>query len=137
MATTFSSSNSGLSVHGSFANTSTPAAAMPPSLSAAYSAASSTIPPRAALTRTSEGLALASSSAPISPTVSGVLGRCTLMKSDSAQQRVEVDQAHAHLGGAAGLHVGVVGDDVMPNAASRWATRTPIRPRPTMPTVFS
>ena len=28
------------------------------------------------------------------------------------EQGVEVDQAHAHLGGAAGLHVGVVGDDL-------------------------
>ena len=35
VATTFSSSNSGLSVHGSLANTSRPAAAIRPSLSAA------------------------------------------------------------------------------------------------------
>ena len=114
VATTFSSSKSGQSVHGSLAKTSRPAAAIRPSFSASYSAASSTMPPRAALTRTSVGLALASCSAPIRPTVSGVLGRCTRHEVGLGEQRVEVDHADAHLRGAAGLHVGVVGDDVHP-----------------------
>ena len=113
MATTFSSSKSGLSVHGSLAKTSSPAAAIRPSLSAAYSASSSTMPPRAALTSTSDGLALASSLGADQADGLGGLGQVHAdMKSDSREQRVEVDQADAHLRGAAGLDVGVVGDDV-------------------------
>ena len=58
-------------------------------------------------------MALASSSAPIRPDGLGRLGQVHAdMKSDSASSVVEVDQADAHLRGAAGLHVGVVGDDL-------------------------
>ncbi|SHV16014.1 Uncharacterised protein [Mycobacteroides abscessus subsp. abscessus] len=44
-------------------------------------AASSMSPPRAALTMMTPGLVLARASLPIRPAVSGVLGRCTEMKS--------------------------------------------------------
>jgi hypothetical protein len=82
-----------------------------PSTSASYSAASSTIPPRAALTMRTVGLTLCSASSPMRPIVSGVLGRCTVMKS-LGQQLVEAHHPDAHLGGARGLHVGVVGDEL-------------------------
>ena len=47
-------------------------------------ASSSTMPPRAALTIRTVGLTFLSASSPMRPTVSGVFGRCTVMKSDSA-----------------------------------------------------
>ena len=57
------------------------------------------------------GLALASSSASISPTVSGVLATWIVTKSDPAIRLVEVDQLDAHLAGPVGRHERVVGDE--------------------------
>ena len=84
MATTDGKAKSGESVHGSVAKTSKAAPPTLPERSASASACSSTIPPRAALTMRMPGLALASSSAPMSPAVSAVLGRWMVTKSDSA-----------------------------------------------------
>ena len=84
MTTTPGSPNSGLSVVGSVAKTSMPAPATCPDRIASASAASSTRPPRAALTIRTPGLVSASSRAPIRPTVSGVFGRWMVMKSLSA-----------------------------------------------------
>ncbi len=84
VTTTDASPNSGDSVVGSSLNTSSPAPAMRPDEMASASAASSTIPPRAVLMTRRLGLALARRSAPISPTVSAFLGRCTVRKSASA-----------------------------------------------------
>ena len=84
MTTTFGMPNSGLSVVGSVANTSTPAPPMRPPRAASASACSSIRPPRAALTMITPGLALASWSAPIRPLVSGVFGRWMEMKSARA-----------------------------------------------------
>ena len=81
VTTTLSSSNSGDSVVGSAANTSSAAPAMTPSRTASASAASSTIPPRAVLTIRRVGLAWVSSSAEMSPMVSGVFGRWMVRKS--------------------------------------------------------
>ncbi|CKT75584.1 Uncharacterised protein [Mycobacterium tuberculosis] len=86
VTTTCASSNSGLSVHGSVANTSRPAARTWPPVIASASAASSTRPPRAALTMMTPGLVFASASLSISPAVSGVFGRCTEMKSARASR---------------------------------------------------
>ena len=55
-------------------------------------------------------LVVASCSAPISPRVSGVFGRWIGDEVRLAQQLVQGHQPHAELGGAAGLDVGVVGD---------------------------
>ena len=87
-----------------------PAPATRPSARASASACSSTSPPRAALMMRTPGLTISSSRAPISPTVSGVLGRWMEMKSRLAQQLLEPDQPHAQLGGAGRLHVRVVSD---------------------------
>ncbi len=75
VTTTLSSSNSGLEVVGSSANTSSDAPARWPASTALARASSSTIPPRAALTRRAPGFIAASSRTPSRPTVSGVLGR--------------------------------------------------------------
>ena len=84
VTTTESMPNSGDSVVGSAAKTSSAAPATVPSRSASASAASSTIPPRATLITRSPGLALSSRSRPIRPAVSGVFGRWIVRKSDSA-----------------------------------------------------
>ncbi len=46
------------------------------------------------------------------PTVSGVFGRCTVMKSAAASSSSRPDEPHAELAGARAADVGVVGDDV-------------------------
>ena len=94
------------------AKTSRPAAATRPSLRAAYSAGSSTMPPRAALTSTSDGLTLRELLGADQADGLGRLGQVHGHEVGLGEQRVEVDEPHAHLGGAAGLHVGVVGDDL-------------------------
>ena len=93
VTTTCGSSNSGLSVVGSLANTSMPAPRTCPDLTASASASSSTSPPRAALTMITPGFVLASASLPISPAVSGVFGRCTEMKSARASSSSSVSSS--------------------------------------------
>ena len=90
MTTTDSWANSGLSVHGSVANTSRPAPATRPSAMASARASSSSTPPRAALMMRTVGLTLVSASLPIRPIVSGVLGRWIVMKSLSASSSSRV-----------------------------------------------
>ena len=137
VATTCSKAKRGLSVQGSLAYTSRPAPATRPSASADARAASSTIPPRAALTMCTVGLTLRSASSPISPRVSGVLGRCTVMKSDSASSSSSETIRTPICAARAGWTYGSYAISETPNADSRCATRTPIRPRPTTPTVLS
>ncbi len=81
MTTTLSNSKSGEATHGSLLNTSMPAPPTRPAAIASARACSSTRPPRAALMMRTPGLTVASSFAPINPTVSGVLGRWIEMKS--------------------------------------------------------
>ena len=57
------------------------------------------------------GLTSFSASSPIRPTVSGVLGRWTVMKSLCRQQLLQREQLHAELPGARRADVGVVGHD--------------------------
>ena len=83
VTTTCSNANSGESVQGSLTKTSIPAPATRPSRMASARATSSTIPPRAALTMWTVGLTLLKASTPMRPSVSLVLGRCTVMKSAS------------------------------------------------------
>src|SRR6266511_1844965 len=85
VTTTLSRPNSGLEVVGSSANTSRAAPARWPDSTALASAVSSTIPPRAVLTRRAPGLTAASSRSPSSPTVSGVLGRWMVTMSARAR----------------------------------------------------
>ena len=136
VATTVSRSSNGESGHGSSAKTSTPAAATRPSLSAACSATSSTMPPREALTRSTEGLTRRSSSAPTRPRVSGVRGRWTVMTSAVVSS---VSRSTIRTPSWAARPTETYGSCAMtciPNAASRCATRTPTRPRPSTPTVL-
>ncbi|SLI44755.1 Uncharacterised protein [Mycobacteroides abscessus subsp. abscessus] len=81
VTTTCGSSNSGLSVQGSVSKTSMPAARTWPEVIASASACSSIRPPRAALTMMTPFLVSASFSLLSRPLVSGVLGRCTEMRS--------------------------------------------------------
>ena len=81
VTTTLGSSKSGEAVVGSALNTSRAAPATRPEAMASSNAASSTIPPRAVLTMRRPGLAWASRSRPMSPNVSGVLGRWMVTKS--------------------------------------------------------
>ena len=84
VTTTPSSPNSGDDVVGSSEKTSKAAPPTRPSRMASARAASSTIPPRAALTIRIPGLARASTSWPMRPTVSAVLATWMAMKSDRA-----------------------------------------------------
>ena len=81
VSTTFGSPRSGEPTGGSETNTSRPAPAIKPLVSASYSASSSMIPPREQLTILRLGLAMANCFLPISPVVSAVFGMCTVMKS--------------------------------------------------------
>ena len=137
VTTTDSKSNSGDSVVGSVAKTSMPAPATRPSLSASARACSSTIPPRAALMIRTVGLTWRSASSPIRPTVSGVLGRCTVMKSLTASSSSRPTRRTPIWAARARETYGSKATTSMPNAESRCATRTPIRPSPTTPTTFS
>ncbi len=137
VTTTLSKPNSGLSVHGSVTNTSSPAPATRPSLSASASACSSTRPPRAALMMRTSGLHSASSRAPISPVVSGVLGRWIEMKSLSRSSSSRSTSVTPSCAARAGWTYGSYASSRVPNAAIRWAKSTPMRPSPTTPTVLS
>ena len=112
VTTTCGSSNSGLSVHGSVANTSRPAPRTCPLVIASASACSSISPPRAALTMMTPGLVLASASLPIRPAVSFVFGRCTEMKSARPSSSSRVSSSMPSCAARAGRHVRVIGDDV-------------------------
>ena len=138
MTTTESSSNNGDSVVGSTANTSSAAPAIWPSRTASASAASSTIPPRAVLTMRSVGFACVSSSAEISPIVSGVFGRWMVRKSARSTSSSTVGTRSTPSWRArSGLTKGSYATSRIPNALARCATSTPTRPRPTMPSVLS
>ena len=70
------------------------------------------MPPRAALTMCTVGLTMRSCSSPMSPTVSGVLGRWTVMKSLSRSSSSSETRRTPIWAARAGGDVGVVGDDV-------------------------
>ena len=137
VTTTDSNSKSGDSVVGSLAKTSRPAPATRPSRIASASASSSTMPPRAALTMRTVGLTFLSASSPMRPTVSGVFGRCTVMKSDSASSSSSPTRRAPSWPALAADVYGSYASSVTPNPLSRSATSAPIRPSPTMPTVLS
>jgi hypothetical protein len=136
VTTTVSSPNSGDSVVGSVANTSSPAPATRPSLSATASAASSISPPRAALTIRTPGLTSASSFSPIRPVVSGVRGRWIEMKSLSRSSSSSPTRRTPSCAARAGCTYGSYAISLVPKAAMRWAKSTPMRPSPTTPTVL-
>ena len=81
MQTTLGNENSGLSVAGSVAKTSSAAPAIVPADSASYSAASSTSPPRAQLIRRRLFFVSFSESALMMLRVLSVSGVCRVMKS--------------------------------------------------------
>ena len=114
MTTTLSSSNSGDSVVGSSAKTSSAAPATMPSVIAQASASSSMMPPRAVLTMRTPRLAKPSISRSSSPTVSAVFGRWMVTKSDSAMSFGERHEVDAHLPAAVGRDEGVVREQAHP-----------------------
>ena len=137
VTTTSSSSNSGESVHGSVANTSIAAPATCLARIASASAASSMIPPRATLMIRRLGFAFASRSAPIRPTVSGVLARCSVRKSASATSSSRPTRRTDRRRAASADTNGSYATSFIPNESARCATSLPIRPSPTMPRVLS
>ncbi len=136
MTVTVSKANRGDSVSGSVSKTSSPAPATRPSAIASASARSSTRPPRAAFTMRTPGLTVASSFSPIRPTVSGVRGRCTEMKSLSRMSSSSPTSRTPSCAARAGCTYGSYAIRSVPKAAIRWATSTPMRPSPTTPTVL-
>ncbi len=99
--TTPGSAKRGESVHGSLANTSSPAPATMPSRMASASASSSTMPPRAVLMMRIPGLALARRSRPNSPMVSGVFGSMDGDEVGLGHQLLDGHQPHPHRAGPA------------------------------------
>ncbi len=137
VATTCSNANSGESSTGSCSNTSSAAPASLPSSSAFASACSSTIPPRAVFTIRAPSFMSASSRSPISPSVSGVLGRWIVRTSDCTSSASSVGISSTPISFARSR--GTYGSNAItriPNAAHRLATSPPTRPRPTTPSVL-
>ncbi len=136
MTTTWSSSNKGEDVHGSVENTSSAAPATLPDAIASASASSSRMAPRAAFTMRMPGFALASSSLPTSPIVSGDFGRWMLTKSalekSSSRPRSSTPIARAR----SAVTYGSYATSRIPKAAARWATREPTWPSPRIPSVL-
>ena len=137
VTTTDGMPNSGETVVGSDANTSSPAPATMPSRMASASAVSSTMPPRATLITRSVGLALSSRSRPIRPTVSAVFGRWIVRKSDSATTWSSGMSSTPPLRAFSADTNGSKAMRRIPKARARSATSLPMRPRPTMPRVLS
>ena len=123
VTTTLSSASNGLpAATGSLAKTSSPAAAMRPSVSAATSAASSITPPREVLISSAVGFIRSSAARSMSRSVSVVNGRC----------RVTMSLSASRLG--SGRHPGepssrvLVCSTVAPIADTMWSTRLAMLP---------
>ena len=71
------------------------------------------------------------------PTVSGVFGRWMVRKSDVATSSSSGERARRRSAGPGrASRTGRRRHSRMPKASARWATSTPIRPRPTIPSVL-
>lgn len=112
-------------MHGSLENTSRPAARTWPLRTASASAASSTRPPRAALTMMTPGLVFASASLPIQSGRFGRLGQVHRDEVGAAQQFVQRQQLDTQLRGAGRGHVGVIGDQVGAEGAEPLGNQLP------------
>ena len=112
VATTFSSSKSGLSVHGSLAKTSRPAAAIWPGLEGVVERGLVDDPAAGGVDEDQARLRAGQLVGADQPDRLRRLGQVDAHEVGLGEQGVEVDEADAHLRGAAGLHVGVVGDDL-------------------------
>ena len=120
-------------------NTSSAAPPTLPESSASFRSASTTSGPRATLRIRTPSLHLASASASSQPLVSGVFGRCSVMKS---APRVDVVGGLGLLDAAApgNARRETYGSNAItriPNARARSATSWPILPKPRIPSVFS
>ncbi len=137
VTTTASRPNSGDSVVGSRSNTSSAAPAITPSLTASARAASSTMPPLAALITRRVGFAFTSRSRPISPAVSAVLGRWMVRKSDSETTWSSGSSSTPMWRARSTETYGSKAISRSPKARARSATSLPMRPKPTIPSVLS
>ena len=137
VATTLSRANKGESVQGSVAKTSSPAPATRPSFKASNRAFSSSTPPRAALMMRTDGLTFLSASAPMRFAVSFVLGRWIVMKSERFSNSSSETRSTPSWAALAGCRYGSKAITFIPKACIRVETSWPIRPKPTMPNVFS
>ena len=129
--------NSGDSVVGSAANTSRAAPPTCPLSMAAARSSSTTIPPRATLMMRMPCLALASRSASMSPTVSGVLATWMVTKSLTSMSVSRSTRSMFILRPISGDTNGSWATMRIPKAMARWATSLPMRPRPMTPRVLS
>ena len=136
VATKFGSVNSGFSPGGSCSNTSKAAAAGRPPFNAWYSAASSTMPPRAVLMRRAAGFIIASSRAAIRPRFASTSG--TWMVTKSARCRRSSSGTSSTLKSSA-RSTATTGSYAMTSISSpcaRFATSDPTLPRPMTPSVL-
>ena len=115
MTTTLSSSNSGDSVVGSFANVSIAAPPSRPSRIASASASSSTMPPRPALIEPHAGLGVREHLGVHEADRVGRLGRVDRHEVGDRDELVHrLGELHAELAGPVGAHERVVGDEPHP-----------------------
>ena len=112
VATTFSSSKSGLSVHGSLAKTSTPGGRDPALLERGVERVLVDDAAARGVDEHQRRLGLGELVGADQADGLGRLGQVDADEVGLGEQGVEVDQTDAHLRGPAGLHVGVVGDHV-------------------------
>jgi hypothetical protein len=94
-------------------------------------------PPRATLITNAVGFIRASCSAPIMPVVSGVFGMWTVTKSLWRSTSSNESSSTCSCWARVGVTYGSYPTTRTPKARSRSAMSAPMRPRPTIPTVFS
>ncbi len=123
---------------GSDGNTSSAAPATLPESNASLSAASSTSSPRAQLITRTPSRICANARASSEPRVSGVLGRCSVMKSAWAKTSALVSACSTPSSRKRSAETNGSNATIrIPNARARAATNCPIRPNPSTPSVFS
>ncbi len=118
---------------GSVSNTSQAAPAISPRSSASASATESTTPPRAVLMRIACRCICASCSRPIMPRVCSVSGQCS--ETISARCSSSSSETCASMAGSE-TALRLKASTLQPKALHSAATRLPIAPAPTMPTVL-
>ncbi len=95
------------------------------------------MPPRATLITRSSGLAFFNNSRPMRPMVSLVFGRCTVRKSARATSSSRLTASTPISRARSSEMYGSYAMTRIAKPAARSATNLPIRPRPTIPRVFS
>src|SRR5437899_9739803 len=136
VAMKFGIASRGLSPGGSFSNTSHAAPAIRPAWSAASSADSSMIPPRAVLIRRAVGFMRASSGVPMRLRLESTSGTCTVTKSACSSSSSRLTSATLNSSARSTETTGSNATTSISRPWARLATSDPTLPRPMTPRVL-